>query len=76
MWGLLAPTPLGFIPLPYGLTPQGSRYLMRIFYLYGRVTRGTRQAVGSTRRLDSRTRNVILCTQVAQFSMHIWLTIG
>jgi len=71
--GLLAPTPLGFIPLPRRLTPARNRHDKGIPYDYGRITMVTKRSKKSQRRLDKTFKNGILHNQVASFSMHIWL---
>ena len=74
-WGLLAPTPLGFIPLPKRLTPARGRHDKGISYAYGRMTMVTKRSKESQGKLDNTFKNGILHNQVASFSMHIWLKI-
>ena len=72
-WGLLAPTPLGFNPLPKRLTPDGNCYDKSTLYAYGYATTVTNRQEESQKRVDNTHMKGILRNQVAQFSMHIWL---
>ena len=52
-------------PLPWGLTPTGSRHDLGITYAYGRITMATKRSERSQRRLDNPLKNGILRNQVA-----------
>ena len=73
LWGLLAPTPLGFNPLLKRLTPDGNCHDKWTLYAYGFTTTVTNRQEKSQRRVDNTHMEDILRNQVAQFSMHIWL---